>query len=107
MPDRCESSCATVTSSPINGRSSPSIECALVESSSNPSWMRLTTATAVKPFVPLAMANRVSTAFGISYARVGEPVRIRQFDFVAPVDAHHAGETGRIGDRLDGGSQEV
>jgi len=36
------------------------------ERASEPSSMRLATATAVKPFVPLAMANCVSTVFEIS-----------------------------------------
>ena len=66
MPDRCESRCSTVTSSRISGRSSPSTERAVVESSSEPSSIRLATVTAVKPFVPLAIANCVSTVFGTS-----------------------------------------
>ena len=41
MPDRCDSRCSIVTSSPINGRSPPSTDRAVVESSSAPSSMRL------------------------------------------------------------------
>ena len=66
MPDRCASRCSTVTSSAISGRSSPSTERAVVESSSEPASIRLTTASAVRPFVALAVANRVSIVFGIS-----------------------------------------
>ena len=65
MPERCASRCSTVTSSSISGRSLPSTERAVVESSSLPSSIRLTTASAVRPFVPLASAKRVSTLFGI------------------------------------------
>ena len=65
MPERCASRCSTVTSSAINGRSSPSTDRAGVASSSRPSSIRLTTVSAVSPFVPLAIANRVSTVLGI------------------------------------------
>ncbi len=101
MPDRCESRCSTVTSSPISGRSAPSTERAVVESSSEPSSIRLATATAVKPLLPLAMANCVSSVFGIPWARSARPVRPRQLDLAAAVDAHDAGETRRGRDRVD------
>ena len=65
MPERCASSCSTVTASSISGRSEPSTDRAVVESSSLPSSIRVTTARAVNPFVPLAIAKRVSTSFGI------------------------------------------
>ena len=59
-----------MTSSPTSGRSSPSTDRAVVESSSTPSWTSETTARAVRHFDQLAVANRVSTAFGISQARL-------------------------------------
>ena len=55
-----------VTPSPMRGKSRPSTERAVVERASEPSSIRLTTASAVNPFVPLAIANCVSTAFRIS-----------------------------------------
>ena len=73
MPERCASRCSTVTSSPMSGRSEPSTERAVVESSSEPSSTRVATVTAVKLFAPLASANRVSTVFGISYPRCANP----------------------------------
>ena len=65
MPERCASRCSTVTSSSISGRSSPSTDRAGVASSRRPSSIRLMTVSAVRPFVPLAIANCVSTVFGI------------------------------------------
>src|SRR5438034_4260248 len=73
MPDRCDRRCSTVTPSSITGRSLPRTERAGVESSSTPSSIRLTTASAVKPFAPLAIPKRVSTAFGISKPRCAKP----------------------------------
>src|SRR5918992_3493218 len=73
MPDRCASRCSIVTSSRMSGRSCSSPERAVVERSRTPSSIRLTTATAVNPFVPLAMANCVSTVFGTSYPRWASP----------------------------------
>ena len=73
MPDRCDRRCSTVTPSSISGRSPPRTERAGVESSSTPSSIRLTTASAVKPFAPLASPKRVSTAFGISKPRCARP----------------------------------
>ncbi len=62
-----------MTPSSISGRSSPSTDRAVVVSSSVPSSIRLTTVRAVKPFIPLAIANRVSVAFGIACARSASP----------------------------------
>src|SRR4029453_14043447 len=73
MPDRCDRRCSTVTPSSITGRSLPRTERAGVESSSTLSSIRLTTASAVKPFAPLASPKRVSTAFGISKPRCARP----------------------------------
>jgi hypothetical protein len=65
MPDRCASSCPTVTSSSISGRSSPRTSRAFVPMPSVPCSTRLTTASAVKALQPLAIANRVSVVFAI------------------------------------------
>src|SRR4051812_20505960 len=73
MPERCASSCSTVTPSPTSGRSGPRTERAVVVSRSVPSSTRLTTLRAVRPFVPLASANRVSAAFGMSQPRSASP----------------------------------
>ena len=94
MPERCDSSCSTVTSSPISGRSAPSTERAAVERSSEPSSIRLATATAVKPLLPLAMAN-CGRAVRDRVAAIGEAVRLRQLDLAVAVDAHDAGEARR------------
>jgi hypothetical protein len=40
-----------------------------VARASAPSLIKLTTVSAVSPFVPLAIANRVSTVFGTCWAR--------------------------------------
>ncbi len=55
-----------MTSSPTSGRSEPSTDRAVVERESESSSIRLITVSAVKPFVPLAIANCVSTVFEIS-----------------------------------------
>ncbi len=73
MPDRCASRCSTVTSSAISGRSLPSTDRAVVVRSSVPLSTRLITASAVNPFVPLAVANWVSTVFGIWWPRSASP----------------------------------
>jgi len=73
MLDRCARSCSTVTRSSINGRSVPSTDRAFVASPSVPSSIRLITVRAVRPFVPLAIANCVSTSFGISQPRCANP----------------------------------
>ena len=91
-----------MTPSSISGRSSPSTDRAVVVSSSVPSSIRLTTVRAVKPFMPLAIANRVSVAFGIECALIREPVRLRQLDTARAVDTHDTGEPGVLGDRVDG-----
>jgi hypothetical protein len=56
-----------------HGRSAPSTERAAVDRRSTPSPIKLTTVAAVSPFVPLAIANRVSTVFGIRCARSARP----------------------------------
>jgi len=62
-----------VTSSPISGRSAPSTERAVVDMASTLSLIKLTTASAVSPLVPLAIANRVPTIFGVWRARSARP----------------------------------
>ena len=56
-----------------SGRSPPSTERAVVASSSTPSSIRLTTVSAVSPFEPLAIANRVSMVFEMRLARSASP----------------------------------
>ena len=73
MPDRCASSWPTVTRSSMSGRSGPRTERAVVSSSSTPSSISDTTASAVKLFEPLASANRVSTVFGMPHPRCARP----------------------------------
>src|SRR5215510_9349807 len=73
MPDRWAGRCSTVTSSPISGRSAPSTQRAVVDRRSAPSLIKLTTVSAVSPLVPLAIANRVATVFGIWQARSARP----------------------------------
>src|SRR6478672_3177658 len=73
MPDRWPSRSSTVTLSAISGRSRPSAERAVVERSSRPSSIRLTTVSAVSPFVPLARPNCVSVVFGIPCPRSARP----------------------------------
>jgi hypothetical protein len=73
MPERCDSSCSTVTASSINGRSAPRTARAVVPSSSTPSSMSATTASAVNAFEPLASAKRVSTVLGIPHPRWAMP----------------------------------
>ena len=62
-----------VTSLPMSGRSAPSTERTVVDMASALSFIKLTTASAVSPFVPLAIANRVPTVFGIWRARSARP----------------------------------
>jgi hypothetical protein len=95
MPDRCASRCSTVTSSPMSGRSAPSTERAVVDRRSTPLLIKLTTVAAVSPFVPLAIANRVSTVFGIRRARSARPYH------TATVDRDHASESALLGKRVD------
>src|SRR5215210_655103 len=73
MPDRCDRRCSTVTPSSIAGRSLPRTERTRVESSSTPSSIRLTTASAAKPFAALASPKRVSSVFAISKPRCARP----------------------------------
>jgi hypothetical protein len=65
--------CSMVTSPPMSGRSVPSTERAVVDMASALSFIKLTTVSAVSPFVPLAIANRVSKVFGIWKARWARP----------------------------------
>ena len=60
--------------------------------SSEPSSIRLTTASAVKPFAPLAIPNCVSSVFGIPWRAIGEPVRRGEHDLAVAVDADDPGE---------------
>ena len=53
----------------MSGRSLPSTERAVVDMLSALSVIKLTTVSAVSPFDPLAIANRVPTVFGIWCAR--------------------------------------
>ena len=53
----------------MSGRSLPSTERAVVDMLSALSLIKLTTASAVSPFDPLAIANRVPAVFGILCAR--------------------------------------
>ena len=62
-----------MTSSPMSGRSSPRTERAVVAELEDPSSIRLTTASAVRPFVPLAIPNWVSIVFGIPWPRSASP----------------------------------
>jgi hypothetical protein len=73
MPERCARSCSTVTASSISGRSGPSTDRAVVARASTPSWMRLTTVSAVRPFVALATPNRLSLEFAMPCARSAIP----------------------------------
>ena len=73
MPERCASRCSTVTPSPTSGRSSPSSDRAVVSSRSVPCSTSAMTVTAVRLFVPLAMANCVSTVAGMPWARSASP----------------------------------
>ena len=73
MPERWASRCSTVTSSAIRGRSSPSSDRAVVPSARVPRSTRAMTASAVSVFVPLAVANWVSTVLGIRWARSANP----------------------------------
>ena len=62
-----------MTSSAISGRSGPSISRAGVVRASVPSSIRLTTASAVSPLLPLAIANRVATVLAMPCARSARP----------------------------------
>ena len=62
-----------MTSSAISGRSVPSSDRAVVSYAIVPSSIRETTASAVNPFEPLAIANRVPGVFAIPYARSASP----------------------------------
>ena len=54
------------------------------------------TASAVRPFVPLAVANRVSTVLGISWARSANPYAVAELGLARAVEADHAGEPGAL-----------
>ena len=96
MPERCASRCSTVTSSAISGRSPPSTERAVVESSSEPV---LDEAHHGERRQPLRAARdrepRVDRVRD-PVAAVGEPVGLRELDVAAAVDAHDTGEA-RLG----------
>ena len=102
MPDRCASRCSIVTASSISGRSSPSTDRAVVSSPSEPSSIRLTTASAVRPFVPLAIAEPGVDRVGDLMGAIGQPVRLRELDRTGAVDPHDAGEPRALGQRVDG-----
>ncbi len=101
MPDRCESRCSMVTSSPISGRSSPSTERAVVVSSRAPSWISRTTVSAVNPLPPLAIPNWVSSVFGIWWRRSASPYAFWNSTAPATVDPNDAGEPGFGCQRVD------
>ena len=69
---------------------------------SRPSSTRLITVRAVRPLVPLAIPNRVSTSFAISQPAMRETVCLDELDLVAPVDTHDAREGRLGGDPIDG-----
>ncbi len=73
MPERWARRCSTVTRSSIIGRSAPSSWRAVVSSARVPSAIRLTTVTAVKPLLPLAMPKRVVGVIGTAWARSASP----------------------------------
>ena len=62
-----------MTRSSINARSPPSTDRAVVSNPSSPPSTRLITVSAVRPFVPLAVANCVSTVFGTPTPRCANP----------------------------------
>ena len=72
-----------------------------VDSSSVPSTIRLTTASAVIPFTALATANCVSIVLANAEPAMGKAVRLCEFDLVAAIDAHHAGERRLRGNSID------
>lgn len=84
----------------MSGRSSRSTDRAVLDKSSTPCSIRLTTTKAVSPFAPLAIANRVSTVFGI-WCAMGQAVRPGELNLATAVHRHHAGETVLAGDRVD------
>src|SRR6478735_11498236 len=73
MPERCESRCSIVTSSPMSGRSSPTTARTGVSRATRPSATRLTTVRAVRPLQTLAVPNCVSSVLGRSWARSARP----------------------------------
>src|SRR5664279_2677199 len=73
MPERWAIRCSTVTASSINGRSLPSTARAVVSSVRSPRSTRAITVSAVSPFTPLAIANRVSTALDTPCRRSARP----------------------------------
>ena len=65
MPDVCARRCPTVTRVSINSSASPSTLRTGVSSVSEPSATSDMIVSAVKPFVPLAIPNRVVAVLGI------------------------------------------
>ncbi len=63
-----------VTSLAMSGRSRPSTERAVVDNRSASCSIRLTTVSAVSPFDPLAIANRVSAVFGTLWPEASDAV---------------------------------
>ena len=53
------------------------------------------------PLTPLAIAKRVSGAFGISQPAIRESVRLLEDDLVAAIDAHDPGERRLGGERVE------
>ena len=96
------SRCSIVTSSPMSGRSGPSTDRAGVERSSTPSSIRLTTASAVRPFVTLAVAKlRVDGCSGSRSRGRASPYALVSSSSSPSVDPDHAGER-RLGrDRVE------
>ncbi len=90
-----------MTSSAISGRSSPRSERAVVASSSVPSSMRLTTASAVNPFSAARDPELRVDLVRDLVAAVGEAVRLREDDVAAAIDPDDAREARFRDDRVE------